>query len=135
MQVTERQQQILCFAAAVAKCSSAIHNMEQMVMFPSLLRDVPLEPDTSTAHDTTDMYEYYILLKSIKASMENGLIPLEEWKSQMATVDKEAEVVEAPNLEALFYAHFSGLLQTLNCFTKKANTLTKRYKDLIGMAH
>nr|XP_033804458.1 thyroid hormone-inducible hepatic protein [Geotrypetes seraphini] len=135
MQATERQQQISCFAAAVAKCSSAIYHMEEMVMFPSLLRDVPLESATSSDPGTRDMYEHYIMLKSIKVSMENGLIPLDEWKTTIAAADKEADAVETPNLEALFYSHFAGLLQTLNCLTKKANLLTKRYKDIIGMAY
>ncbi|XP_029458057.1 thyroid hormone-inducible hepatic protein [Rhinatrema bivittatum] len=135
MQGTERQQQKSCFGTAVAKCSSAIYNMEQMVMFPSLLRDVPMEQDASTGHGTRDMYEYYIMLKSIKASIENGLIPLDEWNSKLTIMDKDADIVENPNLEELFYSHFGGLLHILNCLTKKANTLTKRYKDIIGMSN
>uniref|UniRef100_A0A8C7I4N2 MID1 interacting protein 1, like n=2 Tax=Oncorhynchus TaxID=8016 RepID=A0A8C7I4N2_ONCKI len=60
---------------------AATNNMDETIMVPSLLRDVPLEVQESQQvvvveneppypNKQKDMYEHYLLLKSIKNDME-----------------------------------------------------------------
>ncbi|XP_067889458.1 mid1-interacting protein 1-B-like [Heterodontus francisci] len=130
------QQQNNFLVATVSKYSSAVKNMEQTVMLPSLLQDIPLE-DQHEAKDATassqNLYECYILLKSIKNTVESGLPPFEDfkWKINSAyDLENEDEV----KLEKLFYDHVKGLCTVLNTLTKKANALTSRYEDMIGIS-
>ncbi len=68
---------------------AAANNMDETIMVPSLLRDVPLEDQdiqASVSHNNNepsfpskqrDMYEHYLLLKSFKNDMEWGLLKRE----------------------------------------------------------
>ncbi|XP_053167325.1 mid1-interacting protein 1-B-like [Hemicordylus capensis] len=117
-----------CFSAAVQK-------MEQMVMFPSLLQGVSLEEqggDTSEADSADkDLYEYYVLLKSIRQMVEGGLVPLDSRKPQTATRLKGQEGKEEDDLEGLFYHHVSALTSVLNQLTRRANTVTSKYDEIM----
>nr|ACO08646.1 Mid1-interacting protein 1 [Oncorhynchus mykiss] len=69
---------------------AATNNMDETIMVPSPLRDVPLEEQESQQVEVVennnelsypnkqrDMYEHYLLLKSIKNDMEWGLLKRE----------------------------------------------------------
>ncbi|CAM2095614.1 thyroid hormone-inducible hepatic protein [Caretta caretta] len=114
---------------------SAIHKMEQAVMFPSLLRGVYMEQqdDTSTGDfGNRDLYEYYIQLKSIKLTVEGRLEPLNESKHQITSREEVQENEEEADLEELLYHHFTGLYRVLTHLTRKANALTRKYNEIIG---
>ncbi|KAL4656907.1 mid1-interacting protein 1 [Arapaima gigas] len=123
---------------AMNRFIGAINNMDQTVMVPSLLRDVPLEEegkDSSSSspsyfHDG-DMYSYYVLLKSIRNDIEWGVVqPEDRRKDKLAVTALEAD---DEDLEKLFHFHLMGLHTVLSKLTRKANTLTNRYKQEIGI--
>ncbi|CAL8387823.1 mid1-interacting protein 1-B [Gadus morhua] len=65
---------------AMNRFIGAVNNMDQTVMVPSLLRDVPLDEDREMSaalktdmDDEGDMYSYYQLLKSIRRDIEWGV--------------------------------------------------------------
>lgn len=152
---------------------AAANNMDETIMVPSLLRDLPLEeqqqqqaaegdvePNNNNHHLNTsqelsipskqrDMYEHYLLLKSIRNDMEWGL--LKEMNSgasfleiavkqqhQKAAVHKQQEgsgellLEDNPDLEHQFHYHLRGLFGVLSKLTLQADNLTNRYKREIG---
>ncbi|CAL8371528.1 unnamed protein product [Arctogadus glacialis] len=65
---------------AMNRFIGAVNNMDQTVMVPSLLRDVPLDEDREMSaalktdmDEEGDMYSYYQLLKSIRRDIEWGV--------------------------------------------------------------
>lgn len=130
----------------------AVNNMDQTVMVPSLLRDVPLDdavggdvksparaasgggsavhPVPAAFFRTGDMYGYYVLLKSIRDDIEWGVLHQggEERRKDPARLEPDGE-----DLEQLFRFHLNGLHTVLGELTRKANTLTNRYKQEIGI--
>ncbi|XP_078514624.1 thyroid hormone-inducible hepatic protein [Lissotriton helveticus] len=122
-----------CLASAMAKFSEAACNMEHEVMFPSLLLDVPLEQPQGAGF--SDLYQSYIMLKSIRMTVETGLIPLDGWPAKASTTDLHPEPEESPDLEVLLQSHTRGLLHVLSRLTNQARALTRKYKDMMGMAH
>uniref|UniRef100_A0A3Q0RLU3 MID1 interacting protein 1b n=1 Tax=Amphilophus citrinellus TaxID=61819 RepID=A0A3Q0RLU3_AMPCI len=110
---------------AMNRFIGAVNNMDQTVMVPSLLRDVPLayfQPDA-------DMYSSYVLLKSIRNDIEWGVVQGDELRKDKVGV---AGVEEEDDLEKQFRFHLNGLHAVLSKLTHKANTLTNRYKEEIG---
>lgn len=78
MQMPETPNQKNSLFNAMNRFIGAVNNMDQTIMVPSLLRDVPLEDDRelgSLKSDTEegDMYSYYQLLKSIRRDIEWGV--------------------------------------------------------------
>lgn len=78
MQMPETPNQKNSLFNAMNRFIGAVNNMDQTIMVPSLLRDVPLDEDRelgSLKSDTEegDMYSYYQLLKSIRQDMEWGV--------------------------------------------------------------
>ncbi|XP_061091518.1 mid1-interacting protein 1A [Conger conger] len=150
MQSSDSYRQKNSLFNAMNRFIGAVNNMDQTVMVPSLIRDVPLDEEKAV-HDirtagngpTTyfsegDMYSYYVLLKSIKTDMEWGVLQADERRkdkhgigaldsSRIDAEDKEED------LEKLFRFHLSGLQTVLSKLTGKANTLTNRYKQEIGI--
>ncbi|XP_067841482.1 mid1-interacting protein 1-B-like [Heptranchias perlo] len=130
------QQQNNFLAATMSKYSSAVKNMEQTVMLPSLLQDIPLEGQDEAKDaraSSENLYECYVLLKSIKDTVECGLLPFEDLKRQInSAYDMENE--DEADLEKLFYVHVKGLCTVFYALTNKANTLTSRYKEKIGLS-
>ena len=64
--------------SAMQRFMGAVNNMDQTVMLPSMLRDMPMEEDSETGTlksnmDDGDMYSHYQLLKSIRQDMEFGI--------------------------------------------------------------
>uniref|UniRef100_A0A0E9X4H8 Mid1-interacting protein 1 n=2 Tax=Anguilla anguilla TaxID=7936 RepID=A0A0E9X4H8_ANGAN len=124
--------------------------MDQTVMVPSLLRDVPLLDEKEVDSVRTagngpdayfydrDVYSYYVLLKSIRDDIEWGVFQAEDRRKDkvditaldLSRMEKEGE---GEDLEKLFHYHLSGLHTVLSKLTRKANTLTNRYKQEIGI--
>ncbi|XP_054886334.1 mid1-interacting protein 1-like [Poeciliopsis prolifica] len=139
---------------------AAANNMDETIMVPSLLRDVPLEEqanNNNNNHDDVaecqvasnkqrDMYEHYLLLKSIKNDMEWGLLKREmssgasfleiavkqEEEEQKPPVKGDLAVEDNADLEHQFHYHLRGLFGVLSKLTLQADHLTNRYKREIG---
>uniref|UniRef100_A0A8C9UEZ1 MID1 interacting protein 1 n=1 Tax=Serinus canaria TaxID=9135 RepID=A0A8C9UEZ1_SERCA len=133
---------------AMNRFIGAVNNMDQTVMVPSLLRDVPLlleELDAAGAvcppRDAAlpDMYSHYMLLKSIRNDIEWGVVQPPAGEEATRKKDKlgggPAEEGEGEeDLEQQFHYHLSGLHSVLSKLTRKANVLTNRYKQEIGVS-
>ncbi|XP_052005797.1 mid1-interacting protein 1-like [Xyrauchen texanus] len=133
---------------------AAANNMDETIMVPSLLRDVPLveqESQPPVSHNNNepafpikqrDMYEHYLLLKSIKNDMEWGLLKREMGGSasflEMAVKQEEpqqqvkGDAEDGSDLEGQFHFHLRGLFAVLSKLTVQADHLTNRYKREIG---
>lgn len=141
---------------------AAANNMDETIMVPSLLRDVPLEeqaaaevePNNNNNNDDEpvcpikqrDMYEHYLLLKSIKNDMEWGLLKKEmssgasflemavkqEEQRPQQSVTGELLLDDNSDLERQFHYHLRGLFGVLSKLTLQADHLTNRYKREIG---
>jgi len=135
---------------------AAANNMDETIMVPSLLRDVPLEDqqesplpeevennnnNNNEPNKQRDMYEHYLLLKSIKNDMEWGLLKRDKSGGgasflEMAVKQEElsgASLVDQPtDLEDQFHYHLRGLFGVLSKLTVQADDLTNRYKREIG---
>ncbi|XP_077065109.1 thyroid hormone-inducible hepatic protein [Siphateles boraxobius] len=122
---------------ALRRYSTVVHNMEQTVLLPSLLRDVPYDeaPDCEAA-DTMDLYENYIMLKAIKNTVESGLFPHDDAKTKShAALHKGLEPLLEAEPEALFHFHLRGLFTVMATLSNKSQNLTEKYLDIIGVRH
>lgn len=148
---------------------AAANNMDETIMVPSLLRDLPLEEQQAAAsglepnnnqhnsnHELSipskqrDMYEHYLLLKSIRNDMEWGLlkkemnsgtsfleIAVKQQEEEQAVhkqqgVSGELLLEDNSDLEHQFHFHLRGLFGVLSKLTLQADDLTNRYKREIG---
>lgn len=131
---------------------AAANNMDETIMVPSLLRDLPLEEqavgeveannnEPQCPSKQRDMYEHYLLLKSIKNDMEWGLLKremssgtsfLEMAVKQEETVSGDPSRDDNSDLEHQFHFHLRGLFGVLSKLTLQADHLTSRYKREIG---
>ncbi|XP_036404126.1 mid1-interacting protein 1-like [Megalops cyprinoides] len=138
---------------------AAANNMDETIMVPSLLRDVPLEDQDGAApvvnHNNNneelayhgkqrDMYEHYLLLKSIKNDMEWGLLRRDmnggasflemavKREGQQQQINGGAPMEDTSDLESQFHYHLRGLFGVLSKLTVQADHLTNRYKREIG---
>ncbi|XP_042545662.1 thyroid hormone-inducible hepatic protein [Dipodomys spectabilis] len=146
MQVLNKRYPNNCLLTVMDRYSAVVHNMEQVVMIPSLLRDVQLNgPGDQAQEDTPDLYTYFTMLKTICLEVEHGMLPKEEWLAKVAGVHTDkaeneiAERVEAQeervsemDLEARFHLHFSSLHHILTHLTLKAQEVTRKYQELTG---
>lgn len=150
MQICDSCNQKNSLFSTMTRFIGAVNNMDQTVMVPSLLRDVPLDdavggevksPARAAAGNSVhpvpaayfhagDMYGYYVLLKSIRDDIEWGVLQQggEERHKDPAHPEPDGE-----DLEQLFRFHLNGLHGVLGQLTRKANTLTNRYKQEIGI--
>ncbi|XP_048885656.1 mid1-interacting protein 1-like [Brienomyrus brachyistius] len=131
---------------------AAANNMDETIMVPSVLRDVPVdEPLTQPASNNNeeaafpdkqrDMYERYLLVKSIRNDMEWGLLRRDlcaggfvdrTAKRQQEEVCGGSFVDDGADLEGQFHFHLRGLFGVLSKLTVQADHLTNRYKREIG---
>ncbi|XP_019750033.1 mid1-interacting protein 1-B [Hippocampus comes] len=144
---------------AMNRFLGAVNNMDQTVMVPSLLRDVPLWDDAELCGHKSDvddgdvdMYSYYQLLKSIRQDIEWGLRVspvVEETPLRLTRVNSIASTAssssfasslsssedeeEEEDLQKQFQYHLAGLQGVLGKLTTQADSLTKRYKQSIGL--
>lgn len=126
---------------AMTRFIGAVNNMDQTVMVPSLLRDVPLDEEPKAAGNGTasngyfqqdgDMYSSYVLLKSIRNDMEWGVVQ-GELQGELQGGERLTEKENEDDLEKQFRFHLNGLHAVLSKLTHQANTLTSRYKEEIG---
>lgn len=138
MQALDAYNQRNSLFTAMSRFIGAVNNMDQTVMVPSLLRDVPLDGDAAVEdlkaprtnavflRPDGDMYSSYVLLKSIRNDMEWGVL-----QGGVEKVER-VEVKEEDDLEKQFHFHLNGLHTVLSKLTLKADTLTSRYKEEIG---
>lgn len=139
MQISESHNQKKSLYNAMNRFMFAVNTMDQTVMVPSLLRDVPLDDQvangngTAYFHQDSDMYSSYVLLKSIRNDIEWGVLQGEERRKERGG-DTEASRPEGDedDLEKQLHFHLNGLHAVLSKLTRKANTLTSRYKEEIG---
>ncbi|XP_067307882.1 mid1-interacting protein 1-B-like [Pseudorasbora parva] len=118
---------------ALRRYSTVVHNMEQTVLLPSLLRDVPYD---EAADNSMDLYEYYLMLKAIKNTVESGLIPHDDAKAKsQAVLHKGLEPLLEAEPEAVFHFHLRGLFTVMATLGKKSQNLTEKYLDIIGISH
>lgn len=148
MQVLTKHYPKNCLLTVMDRYSAVVHNMEQVVLLPSLLRDVQLSAHWREAQDgAPDLYNYFTMLKAICVDVDQGLLPREEWQVKMAggkakeTEDKAAETKEDKEealgqlgLEAQFQLHLSGLHHILTNLTLKAEEVTRIYQEITGQA-
>ncbi|XP_044059142.1 mid1-interacting protein 1-B-like [Siniperca chuatsi] len=124
---------------ALRRYSSTVSDMEQTILLPSLLRDVPSDEvwDCDTAEESCrDLYDKYLMLKAIRNTAESGLIPLDDHnaKNNMA-LNQTLEPLLDTDPEALFRFHLRGLFSVMSVLTKKTRDLTEKYMDIIGVAN
>lgn len=141
MQISESYNQKKSLFNAMNRFIFAVNNMDQTVMVPSLLRDVPLDhphgaevANANSAayfHQDGDMYSSYVLLKSIRNDIEWGVLQGDERRRDKGG-DGEGPEAEEDDLEKQLHFHLDGLHAVLSKLTRKANTLTTRYKEEIG---
>ncbi|NP_001085099.1 uncharacterized protein LOC432170 [Xenopus laevis] len=145
MQISDTYNQKHSLFNAMNRFIGAVNNMDQTVMVPSLLRDVPLDMEVKDeVHNTigatnyfsrTDMHGYYILLKSIRNDIEWGVVQGEDRKKDKLSNMEISRLEDGDgeeDLEKQFHYHLSGLHTVLNKLTRKAHILTNRYKEEIG---
>ncbi|XP_040820253.1 thyroid hormone-inducible hepatic protein [Ochotona curzoniae] len=147
MQVLTKRYPKNCLLTVMDRYSAVVHNMEQVVMIPSLLRDVQLNgPGGRAQTGAPDLYTYFTMLKAICVDVDHGLLPREEWQAKVAGGEVEeaeneaAETEEAEeerisgelDLEAQFHLHFSSLHHILTHLTLKAQEVTRKYQEMTG---
>ncbi|XP_068612543.1 mid1-interacting protein 1-B-like [Brachionichthys hirsutus] len=147
MQISESYKQKNSLYNAMNRFIGAVNNMDHTVMVPSMLRDVPLDepedgakaaagaPDGVAYFRDGDMYSSYVLLKSIRKDIEWGVLESDEWRKEKAEAEAEEEAPggsEGDDLEKQFHFHLTGLHAVLSKLTRKADTLTSRYKEEVG---
>lgn len=123
---------------ALRRYTTAVRDMEQTILLPSLLRDVPSDDglDCDAAEEScTDLYDSYLMLKAIRYTMESGLISPDNRKAKNnSALQKSLEPLVDKDPEALFHFHLKGLFSVISELTKKTHHLTEKYMDIIGAA-
>lgn len=138
LRVPELQSQKNSLLTAMNRFIGAVNNMDETVMVPSLLRDVP----HASAGDAgeylraaeADMFTYYTQLKTIRNEIEWGAGLRSEEPRGAAEKAGEPGLSEHAELENLLRFHLKGLYSVLTTLTSHANELTDRYKQEIGIA-
>ncbi|XP_024299092.1 mid1-interacting protein 1-B-like [Oncorhynchus tshawytscha] len=133
-----------CLLLALRRYSTAVHNMEQTVLLPSLLRDVESDSDTdddcfqdchsAAGSSRKDLYDYYLMLKAVRNTVESGLVTLDDRKAKNQTYlaqNKTLEPMLEADPEALFHFHLRGLFSVMGNLTKKSQDVTTKYMDII----
>ncbi|XP_040913857.1 mid1-interacting protein 1A [Toxotes jaculatrix] len=156
MQLSETPNQKNSLFNAMNRFIGAVNNMDQTIMVPSLLRDVPFDEDREMSslksdEDEGDMYSYYQQLKSIRRDIEWGVrcAAADERRKESMKITRvnssastsssasssfsEEDEEEDEDLEKQFQYHLTGLQGVLSKLTQQANSLTKRYKQEIGI--
>lgn len=125
---------------ALRRYSSAVSDMEQTILLPSLLRDVPSDEvwDCEAADETgRDLYGNYSMLKAIRNTVETGLVYFDELKTPKnnPALSKTLEPLLDTDPEALFRFHLRGLFTVMSDLTKKTQNITDKYMDIIGVSN
>lgn len=147
MQVLTTRYPKNCLLTVMDRYSAVVQNMEQVVMFPSLLRDMqPSAHGCEAQAGTPSLYNYFTMLKAIRVDVEHGLLPRKEGQVKMAggganaaeneaaEMDEGEEVLGQLDLQAQFHLHFSSLHHILTHLTVKAEEVTRTYQEITGQA-
>ncbi|XP_060928706.1 mid1-interacting protein 1-B-like [Limanda limanda] len=122
---------------ALRRYSSAVSDMEQTILLPSLLRDVPSDRvwDSEEVEESCcgDLYGNYLMLKTIRNAVESGLFHLGEQEPETQPELSDSRPDADP--EALFRFHLSGLFSVMSDLTKRSQSLTEKYMDIIGVTN
>ncbi|XP_012506466.1 PREDICTED: thyroid hormone-inducible hepatic protein [Propithecus coquereli] len=149
MQVLTKRYPKNCLLTVMDRYSAEVRNMEQVVMIPSLLRDVQLGNHGGQGQGQAgapDLYTYFTMLKTIRVDVDHGLLLREECQAKMAGSEADeaeneaAETEEAEDgrasgeldLEAQFHLHFSSLHHILTHLTLRAQEVTRKYQEMTG---
>ncbi|XP_034062891.1 thyroid hormone-inducible hepatic protein [Gymnodraco acuticeps] len=138
MQSAEAKSNKNSLLLALRRYSSAVCDMEQTILLPSLLRDVPSDDlwDCAAAEEScTDLYSNYLMLKAIRNTAESNLVRLDDHKAKNTALNKTLETLLDTDPEALFGFHLRGLFSVMSDLTKKTQSLTDKYMDIIGVAN
>uniref|UniRef100_A0A8C5EJ98 Brain-derived neurotrophic factor n=1 Tax=Gouania willdenowi TaxID=441366 RepID=A0A8C5EJ98_GOUWI len=116
----------------------AVNNMDQTIMVPSLLRDVPLDEETEFSLKS-DMDDGTCTAttkpaQSIRSDIEWGFSCAaadERHKESMRITRTNSSASNDSSLSSSF--HLTGLQCVLSKLTQQANCLTKRYKKELGI--
>lgn len=123
---------------AMRRYTSVVRNMEQTILLPSLLRDVPSDDGLgcdAAEESCTDLYDTYLMLKAISCAMESGLVSSDNHKAMNnGALHKSLEPLLDKDPEMLFHFHLKGLFSVMSDLTKKTHHLTEKYMDIIGAA-
>ncbi|KAM9318104.1 thyroid hormone-inducible hepatic protein [Pholidichthys leucotaenia] len=119
--------------------SSAVSKMEQTILLPSLLRDMPSAEawDGEAAEETgRDLYGNYLMLKAIRSTVESGLVHLDDQNPKNKTaLNKTLEPLLDSEPEVLFHFHLRGLFSVMTDLTEKTQSLTEKYMEIIGVTN
>ena len=149
MQVLTKRYPKNCLLTVMDRYLAVVSNMEQVVMIPSLLRDMQLSTHGYQAQaGTSDLYSYFTMLKAIRIDVEHGLLPRQQWQAKVAGGKADGAETEAGemeeaeeesvlgqlDLEAQFHLHFASLHHILTRLTLKTEEVTKKYQEKMGQA-
>ncbi|XP_048837977.1 mid1-interacting protein 1-B-like [Brienomyrus brachyistius] len=136
MQSAEGKLARSCVLQALRCYSTAVQDMEQTVMLPSLLREVLCEEDPDQAAADGDLYECYLRLKAIQAVVESGLVLVDDHRVKAhQALDRTLEPLLETEPEAVFHFHLKGLLSVMGNLTKKSQAVTAKYLDIVGLTN
>ena len=125
-----------CLLMALRRYCSAVSDMEQTILLPSLLRDVPSDEvwgDEAAEEPSGDLYDNFLMFKTIRNTVESGLVPLDDHKTKNSTsLNKTLEPLLDGDPEALFRFHLKGMFSMMSNLTRKTQSLTEKYMDMIG---
>ncbi|XP_061876719.1 mid1-interacting protein 1-B-like [Entelurus aequoreus] len=123
---------------ALNSYNSAAARMEQTVLLPTLLRDVPAEQPwaeeaAAAAGDEEpggDLYGDYLMLKAVKSVVESGPVPPDDCKAS------KDEALPEPDAdpESILRFHLRGLLSVMGQLTQRSQRLTQKYLDIINIS-
>ncbi|KAM5319502.1 thyroid hormone-inducible hepatic protein [Glossophaga mutica] len=143
MQVLTKRYPKNCLLNVMERYSAVVQNMEQVVMFPSLLQDVQLNAQAGAP----SLYNYFTMLKAIRTDVDHGLLPREECQVKVVgdkinvaeneaaeTEEGEEEVLGQLDLETQFHLHYTSLHNILTHLTLKAEEVTRIYQEVTGQA-
>ncbi|XP_067852757.1 mid1-interacting protein 1-B-like [Heptranchias perlo] len=134
MQITDFKNNRHSLFNAINRFITAVTVMDETIMLPSLLRDLPVEEDNrrkSNVSKQRDMHENYLLLKSIRNNIEWGILDEQE-KSNLESRKAKGEPSDCGDLEQLFHHHLNGLYNILSKLALQANHLTNQYTRELG---
>jgi len=120
----------------------AVNVMDETVMIPSRLKDIPVHADdqanactekslalVSTQKEgiapSGDLYNFYTMLNAIKSELVRG-------QSEEETTDGSHADEQSRQTAAMFRHHLKGLFNVLRQLTESANHLTGRYQQELG---
>lgn len=123
--------------SAMNRFVTAVNNMDDTVMIPSRLRDLPVdcmhegkESNTQAVVPAShaDLFTFYSMLKAVKSELVRGPGSESDTDGQEEAEDDDLSRQTA----RMFRHHLKGLFAVLSQLTDTAQKLTKRYQEEVG---